>query len=227
MIKFSLIFIIIFGTRIAAFTQEHSDSLANKNSVKLDLIPFYHVLFDNRVQLRIGLEYERYVFTRSSVSCYLDIGLYDKYNFIKYYDFFNQNQGMYSIQEEVSIAGFHLLPSYNYYFHGAGKKKGERYFFGAITDVGYYHKNMHNYNTLTLDSHAATYNQTKLGMGLSLGFKNNYGNHIFLELKTSLLTKLYNSTTSGLNQIKSLDAQWTSTDYNFWWISNLKIGYAF
>ena len=39
---------------------------------------------------------------------------------------------------------------------------------------------------------------------------------------------IFNSVSdNGRLPIKSLDAQWTSTNYNFWWISNLKIGYAF
>ena len=158
----------------------------------------------------------------------MDIGLYEKYNYIKYYDFFNQNQGLYSIQQKVSITGFHLLPSYHYYFRSFKKKFIDKFFAGAIVDLGHYKKNLDYFNTLTTGRYSDSYKQTRLGLGLSLGFKHNYQKRIFLELKTSLITKIMNhiSEKDG-TPIMALDAQWTSTNYNFWLVSNIKMGYAF
>ncbi len=219
---------IILSFFFQSFSQEKPDSLFHKKFIKLDLLPLYYDFFDNRVQIRIGAEYERYIFKKSSAACYLDIGLYDKYKFIKYYDFFNQQQGMYSIQQNVSIIGFHLIPSYNYYFYNSKKKTNRRFFSGAVIDFGYYHKKLAYYNSKTLDSYSDSYNQKKLGVGLSLGYKNQYGKHVFIEIKTSLLTKIFNYVSEDDRiLIKSLDAQWTSSNYNFWWITNLKIGYVF
>src|SRR4051812_7042683 len=104
----TVILLILFGSSLSVCAEEKSDSLQYKNSISIDVIPFYHVLFDTRIQIRIGAEYERVLSKKSFISGYLDIGLYDKYNFIKYYDFFSQNQDMYFIQQKVSIAGFHL-----------------------------------------------------------------------------------------------------------------------
>src|SRR4051812_20988033 len=114
MMKFAGSLILIFGSLTTVFAGQKNDTITHKSSVKLDFVPLYHVILDNRVQIRAGLEYERYLHRKQSVACYLDMGLYDKYNFIKYYDFFGQNQPIYSISQKVSIAGFHLLPSYNY-----------------------------------------------------------------------------------------------------------------
>lgn len=209
------------------FSQEVNDSLNFKNSIKLDLIPLYYDFFDSRVQVRLGAEYDHNISRKFFVSCYLDAGLYDKYKFIKYYDFFNEKLGMYSVQQDISVIGFHIIPGYNYYFYNTADKQ-INLFAGTIMDFGYYHKDFEYSNSQTLDKYSNNYNQKKLGVGLSLGLKNYIGTHIFIELKTSLLTKIFNFISKDEKvPIKSYDAQWTSTDYKFWWITNLKIGYAF
>jgi hypothetical protein len=220
-------FILISCFCLPSLSQEKNDSLNFKNSIKLDLIPLYYDFFDSRVQVRIGAEYDHNISNNSFVSCYLDAGLYDKYKFIKYYDFFNENLGIYSIQQDISIIGFHIIPGYSYYFYNTTDKQ-INLFAGAIMDFGYYHKEFESFNSQTLERNSNNYNQKKLGIGLSLGFKNYIGTHIFIELKTSLSTKIFNLISKDeRTPIKSLDAQWTSTDYKFWWITNLKIGYAF
>lgn len=226
--KLTLTALFVITRFLIAFSQEKTDSLIRPNAIKLDLVPFYHVFFDNRVQIRTGIEYERTLSKKSGIAVYLDIGLYDKYEFIKYYDFFSQNQGLYSIRQDVSIVGFHLLPSYNYYFHLFKKYPQERLFLSLVSDLGYYHKKTEQHNTLTSENQTTSFDQTKIGSGLGVGFKNQYGPHIFIELKTILIARLYNHlSANGQNSIKSLDAQWTSPNYKLWWISNIKIGYAF
>ena len=223
-----LLLIVFIFSFFNSFSQEKPDSTVQLNSVKLDLLPLYYVFFDNRVQIRAGLEFERYILKKSSLSCYLDLGLYDKYKFIKYYNLFNENEGLYSIQQDITIKGFHLLPGYNYYFYRSKKKDTHKAFVGCMLDFGYYQKGIAYYNSLTRESYTDTYNQKKLGIGLSLGVKNNFGKHFFAELKTSLFTKIFNYISLDEKPLmKSLDSQWTSTDYNFWWITNIKIGYAF
>lgn len=220
-----LIFQFIF---LHSYSQEAKDSIYNNNSLKLDIIPLYYDFFDNRVQIRAGLEFEHYLNENTSLSSYLDIGVYDKYKFIKYYNFFNENQGMYSIEQDIRISGFHLIPGYNYYFY-KGKKNSNRNFFGsAMLDYGYYQKRFAYFNSKSLEEYAEKYNQHKLGLGLGLGFKNNFGSCFYFEFKTSLFAKIFHSISlPDKNEMKSLDAQWTSQNYNLWWITNLKIGYAF
>ncbi|MFH2142600.1 MAG: hypothetical protein ABIJ97_09275 [Bacteroidota bacterium] len=228
MLKFITIIFVFFAFFCQSFSQQKQDSLLYNNSVKLDFVPFYFDFFDTRVQIRIGVEYERYIFTRSSISCYMDIGQYDKYDFIKYYDFFNDNQGIYSIKQHISITGFHLLPGYNYYFLNSLKKPDRNFFLSTILDFGYYNKKSDYFNSLTIDNYSHQYYQINLGAGLSLGVKNYYGKHFFIELKTSLIAKIFNHLSdSDSNPLMSLDAQWTSPDYYFWWITNFKAGYDF
>ena len=230
MIPKSFVFslLVCVSLSVFSFSQEKSDSLFQKHSVKLDLVPLYYDLFDSRMQIRLGAEYERYLQKRSSVSCYLDVGLYDKYDFIKYYDFFSQSQGMYSIQQKVSIIGFHLIPAYNYYFYTFKKRPNRKLISGIVMDLSYYHKKTAVYNTLTTVRSDDRYDQARFGMGVSFGFKNSYRKHFFYELKTSLVTGVYTYISKAdRNPIKSLDAQWTNPDYNLWWISNIKMGYVF
>ncbi|OFX32752.1 MAG: hypothetical protein A2X08_06815 [Bacteroidetes bacterium GWA2_32_17] len=226
--KYLIMIAIISGFILQSFSQEKSDSLLYKKSIKIDLLPLYNDFFDNRVQIRVGCEYEQEFLKKSSVSCYIDAGLYDKYKFIKYYDFFNQQQGLYSIEQDVLIIGFHIIPSYNYYFYTFKNHPNEKLFSSIVLDFGYYKKELTYYNSQTNDRYSDSYNQNKLGVGLSLGYENQFGKHFSLEIKTSFLTKVFNYVSeNGRISIKSLDAQWTSTNCNFWWVSNLKIGYAF
>jgi hypothetical protein len=226
-IKYITALVVVSGFYLSSFSQEKIDSLNHNQSLKLDLLPLYYDFFDTRVQIRAGIEYERNISENSSLSCYLDMGLYDKYKFIKYYDFFNEHLGMYSVQQNISIFGIHLIPGYNYYFFTT-KDKQISLFAGVVTDFSYYHKEFEYFNSQTSDKYSNSYNQKKLGAGLSLGLKNYVGTHVYIEFKTSLLTKIFGSLSKkeGI-PIKSLDAQWTSLDYKLWWITNLKIGYAF
>ncbi len=221
-------FTIIISFFLQSFSQEKTDSLLKTNCIKFDIIPLYNNFFDTRVQIRIGTEYEKYVCEKSALSVYIDGGLYDKYKFIKYYDFFNQQQGLYSIEQDISIVGVHIIPSYNYYFYTFKNHPNEKLFLSTLLDYGYYYKKLDYYNSQTKDSYYDSYNQNKLGVGLGLGYKNQFSKHFLIELKTSFFAKVFNSISNDERiQIKSLDAQWTSTNYNFWWISNLEIGYVF
>lgn len=206
---------------------QHPDSTL-KNFIKLDFVPLYDVVFDSHFQLRIGVEFEKQVSKKSSAICYLDAGIFDKYDFIKYYDFFSQNQGLYSVNQKVSVSGFHLLPGYNYHFYAFKKKPNRKFFTSVLGDFSFYHKKISTVNTSTLEESGDKYNQFKFGMGLGVGFKNTFRKHFMYELKTSMLTKVYNYVSEeGRNPIRAMDAQWASPNYNFWWISNIKIGYVF
>lgn len=228
MIKFLITLTIAIGFFLPVKSQEKKDSVIHYNYVKLDFVPFYYDLFENRSQRRIGMEYERYINEKSSVTSYLDIGRYDHYDYIKYYDFFSLNQRMYSIRQNVSIIGFHLIPGYNYYFYKSGKKNGMSFFSSAVMDFSFYKKEAVYYNDHSTDVYSDAYNQIKTGFGLSLGVKKSYGKHFFIEVKTSVVAKIFNYISEDeRNQMMSLDALYTSTDYRFWWISNLKAGYAF
>lgn len=226
--RFSIILISIISFFSSAYSQQKTDTLFLKSSFRLDIIPLYDVFFDSHLQLRAGIEYERLLSKKLSACIYVDGGLYDKYDFIKYYDFFNQNQGMYSLKQTVTTAGFHLLPACNYYFYFFRRKPNRNFFSGTVMDFSWYHKTTDSYNSLTAATSSDSYNQIRLGMGLNLGFQNRFRKHFLYELKTTMAVKIFNSISKeGVNPIRAMDAQWTSPNYNFWWVSNIKIGYVF
>lgn len=206
----------------------NSDTSAFKNAIKLDLFPLYYDFFDYRDQIRAGIEYERKINYRSFAALYMDIGVFDDYTFIKYYDFFNQNQGMYSVEQKAIIKGIHIQPSYNYIFFRSKKKPNHGVFAGSIIDFHCYKKNLETYNSQTSEKSNYRYNQLKMGLGLHMGAKYAFNRHFFAEVKTSLYVKIYyHISVQFVNPVMPLNAQWTDSKYNFWWVSNLKIGYAF
>jgi hypothetical protein len=212
----------------AGLGQGGEDTSLHKNSIKIDLIPLYYDFFDYRDQIRAGFEYERFLSPRSSLACALDAGLFDKYIFIKYYDFFNQQGGMYSVKRDVKISGFHLMPGYNYYFLRSKKNPMSSIAAGGIIDFHYYLKKLNTSNSQTSEETSNTYNQTTMGAGIGIAATYGFGSHWFIELKTYMLAKIFNTVSlKTMEPIKPLNAQWTAKENDLWWFSNIKIGYAF
>lgn len=230
--RITLINIVIILSNVLCFycnvqAQEKQDTVCYKNVVKIDYIPIqYDVSYYH--QLRIGIEYERCVNNKSFASCYLDLGIYDEYTFKKYYDFFNQNQGLYYVQQDVLVKGFHVMPAYNYFLLKSKIKPNQGVYAGVIMDFHYYQKTLESFNSKTLDKTLNEYFQIKLGMGICLGAKYNISKHFFTELKTSVFVKIIKNTSAiNKNEIRPLNAQWVDSKMNFWWVSNIMIGYAF
>jgi hypothetical protein len=222
-----LVIVIVFINQSGVYAQ--SDSLPlHKNAVKIDLVPYYYDFFDIRKQVRGAVELERYLDRKSSVSLFCDIGLYDDYTYRKYYDFFNQNQGLHWTEQRVQIRGFHLQPSYNRYFLKSEKRLLRNIYAGAGFDFQYYWKLLEIDNSLIEKSMKYDYYQLRLGAGLHIGLKYFFGKHFFTEVKTKLYTCVFTHVSqNGMNPIRPLNTQWTDSGYKFWWVSNLIIGYAF
>lgn len=220
-----LIMCCIFGYAALAQKTEHKP---NKNYIAIDVLPLYYDFFDYRKQIRIGVDYARQFKTHWFASVAIDCGLFDDYTFTKYHDFFNQNTGYYYEKQEVRITGFHILPSGNYFFWQSKSKPGQGMYCGALLDLNFYRKNLDTYNSQTLESSSDIIRQFKTGVGVSLGGKCYMGHHFFAEIKTSIFGKIiFTTSNKNSNAIKSINSHWTSGDNNFWWVSNLKLGYAF
>ena len=218
--------LLIFHCRVNAH-ENHNDT-SNKYAIKIDVAADYYTFFDHRNQARLGLELEQKINSNSFVSYSIDAGLFDKYHFIKYYDFFNQQQGMYSINQRIQIEGLHLMPGYNTFLFQSSRKKQQGIYFGGSLDFSLYHKQMTSFNSQTLIQTSLNYLQFKTGLGLSGGIKYQLFRRIFVEARTNLLTKIWHLKSNKHHvEIPVLHAQWTSPDNQFWWISNLKIGYEF
>jgi hypothetical protein len=220
-----LLFSIFFSSDINA---QIADSSQKKNAIKLDLVPAYYDFFDYRKQIRVGLEYERTLNQKAFISSDIDIGLFDEYTFCKYYDFFNQNQGTYFIRQDATIKGFHLIPAYNYYLFRSKKKPNQGVFAGGLVEYRFYQKKLDIYNSQTFEKTSEKYKQTTLGAGVQVGVKYSFGKHFFLGFRTSFTMKILNHISEkDVNEIKALNAQWTDSKNRFWWVTNLKVGYAF
>lgn len=222
----SIFLCLSFCLKVSA--QEYRDSITLKNAIKLDLFPLYYDFFDYRDQIRAGIEYERKINKKSFAALYTDMGMFDNYSYRKYYDFFNQNQGLHYVEQKVIIKGIHLQPSYNYYLFKSMKKNNQGVFAGGIMDFQFYKKNVETYNSQTLERSSYLYNQSRIGLGMQMGVKYAFFRRFFAEVKTSLyIIIFYHISSEVMNPVKPLNAQWTDSKYNSWWVSNLKIGYAF
>jgi hypothetical protein len=227
MIRRLLLILVLFLFELVTFAQENI-ARPNKNFVSIDLVPLYYDFFDYRKQIRMGVDYSRQFKTHWFVNGAIDCGLFDDYTFTKYYDFFNQGTGYHYIREDALITGFHFLPSGNYFFWQSKSKPGQGMYCSAILDLNFYRKKTDIYNSQTLENSSDVIKQFKTGAGVSLGGKCNIGRHFFTEIRTSIFGKIFFITSDkNINAIRSINAQWNSNDYNFWWVSNLKLGYAF
>ena len=210
-----------------ALAQEKAP-VANKNFFTIDMLPLYYDFFDYRKEIRVEAGYARHFRKHWFISGQLDCGLFDDYTFTKYYDFFNQGSGYYYIKEDARVTGFHFLPSGNYFFWQSKAKQGQGMYCGAIMDVNYYRRKLDFFNSQTQTNHAEIVNQFKTGAGVSLGGRCYMGKHFFAEIRTSIFGKILFSTSDhSINAQKSINSQWTSKDNNFWWVTNLNLGYAF
>lgn len=208
--------------------EEIKDTTSFKNSFKLDFISLYHTLFDARKQIRAGVEYERKISSKAFLSAYLDIGLYDLYVFRKYYDFFNQNQGMYYVQQNVEVIGFHFIPTYNYYVLQLKNYKKNGLFLGAGLDCNVYRKKLEYYNSQSKDRYSNKYNQFKLALAASVGWRHYINSRFSIELKTSLFSSVFKrKSDKNKSSIRPIISQWSNPSYNYWNVSNFKICYDF
>lgn len=199
-----------------------------KNVVKLDIIPLYYNFFDYRKQRRVGIEYEREIKRASFLGCYLDLGLYDDYSYTKYYDFFNQAQGIHYIKQDVVIKCIHILPSYMESATNDRDKNGFMLKMGCVGDFQCYHKDISIRNSLMNETSHLKYNQYRIGVGPGASLYYPLNGRISLEVRTSFIVEFFvKSTAENVSEIRPLDAQWAEKNYTGWWISNIKIGYAF
>ncbi|MEI6123922.1 MAG: hypothetical protein WCQ95_09850 [Bacteroidota bacterium] len=226
-IKFSILLLMLttYGPLLKA---QDSITQVFKNSVSIDGVPLYYDCFDYRKQIRFNVNYTRQFKSHWFLSSALDIGLFDDYTFIKYYDFFNQNQGFYSVTQRAKISGFHFISSYNYYFCQSKKKMGQGFYGGGAVDFNYYRKTLKSNNSLSLETTFNTINQFRTALGVDVGIKYFIRHHFFAELRSSFFCKLFlKSSNNTVNNVMPLNAQWTSLNKNFWLITNLQFGYAF
>ena len=223
-----IICVCIFFVVPSCIFAEKKDTTFLHNSSSVDLFPLYYNFFDYHKEIRVGISYDRYFKNHWLASVAIDCGMFNDYTFTKYFDFFNQHGGYYYIKQDIKITGFHLIPSGNYYLWQSHKKNQQGLYAGMIADFNYYNKNLTEFNSQTEGNNHQQSHQFRIGGGIKIGVKIFVGKHFFTEIKTSFLGKILLTSSSGtVTSIRPLNAHWTDANQNFWWVSNLNIGYAF
>ena len=123
-----LLSFVVFTTGMI-FGQQVPESFRN-NILKINVLPVAP-LINGHNQKWIGLEYERFLQQKLSLSATLNVGLFEDYTYKKYHDFFEEDQGFSYTQTDVSTRGYHFIPTIRYYFLFTKSKKG-RVFTSAV-----------------------------------------------------------------------------------------------
>ncbi len=222
--KHLFIFILLIINPLFLLSQKDS---IYKNSVKLDILSLYNVFFDSKKEIRAGVEFERNINENFSLFHHIDAGLYDQYNFYKYYDFFNEDGGLHYTRQHVTSYGVNLIQGVNYKLPLFKKSKRFSYFVSSLIDLHYYWKELKTTNSLNNNLLQDSHHQLSGGIGLGIGAKYRISKHFFVEAGTSITASLFNLLNTDENKIAVLDAHWNTANYKFWGISHIQICYAF
>ena len=227
--KYNYLFIILLLSCLLAEAQNAGSPESNfrNNIIKLNLLPIIPAINGNN-QKWIGIEYERFLNQRMSVSAMVDVGLFEDYTFIKYHDFFDENGGFSYTQQKAKTWGYHFIPSFKYYFLITKKKKGQGFYVAGNLDFNQYFKKTEDYQS-QYSSYNYTYSSTtRMGAGATLGGQYVVFSRLVVDLNISIFTTLFSiNQGEDATTIKPLHAIWTFNNDQSWGTVNLMIGYAF
>jgi hypothetical protein len=224
--------VMVFLSVNKLYSQENVDSALSciliRHSIKVDLVPFYSVLFDTRKQVRVGIEYQVENYKKHFWGVHLDAGMYDDYTYFKYYDFFNQNTGLYFKQQDVKAYGFHLMPAWHYRLAKCGSNKKVQCHIGVTADINAFEKIVKNYHSQTSEKNRYTFKQGRVGLGVHGAAAWRLASYFRMELKTILVARVFMlQSESGMKDIKPYKALWFDDRQRFWLIPQLSVCYDF
>lgn len=201
-----------------------------KDSVKpkvifLDLVSSYNTFFNSRNQVRFNLGREFHHAQKGFLTISIDAGVFDKYKFIKYYDFFNSTQGYYSVNTTVLVKGIHVQPGLNYPVVQSKKYFAKGIYLGVLSDVSFYRKSKHVIDYSTLENFYAKGNQLRLNLGISSSLKYPLYHKWHLTIQTAMNRSLLNIVSSKQIETKPLNAHWVDQSNRFSWFTNVRICY--
>lgn len=214
----------LVSIQLIAQEKPNNDSAFHKNMIKINLIPIASSI-NGHNQKRIGIEYERFLNQKLSLYCPLDFGLYNDYTFIKYYDFFDEEEGFAYRQQEVSTLGYHIMPSIKYYFYNSRKKYGQGFYIAGNIDFNQYFTDDDVFYSLSGTYNHEDYSTTRLAIGCTLGGQFIAFSRLVIDLNISIFTTLISSN-QGM-ETKPLHASWVFNNNNSWSTVNFSLGYAF
>lgn len=215
----------LFLILLSQCVQALSKNSMNRKVVFIDLISSYNTFFNARNQVRFNIGREFHLTKKGFLSLSIDAGVFDKYKFDKYYDFFNSTQGYYTVSTNVLIKGIHIQPGYNYPIVQSKKHFAKGFYIGVIGDVSFYRKSKHVLNDKTLEHFYANGNQVRVNMGLSSSLRYPVYKKWHVTLQTSMNRKVLSLVTSNELETKPMNAHWVHRDNKYSWCSNLRVCY--
>ena len=222
-----LVFILFTLSCIHASGQSDTSNNVRNNFIKINLISL-PPLMNNLNQKWIGLEYQRLISERTSLSLTFDVGRFEDYTFTKYHDYFDEHGGFSYTREEVTIPGFHIIPAVNYFLVHSPGKAGQGIYVGGRLDYYQYFMKKQVYES-SIDQTTTTHNSTlRFDVGCGVGAQYLAFNRFTLDLNISLFTKIYSSSSNPQYQeLYPENSFWRSNDNSTWTTINLMLGYAF
>jgi len=225
-----IILILFFQFCVAMITaQDTGEQQSNfrNNIIKLNAIPIAQAI-NGHNQKWLGVEYERFIKHNLSVGALVDFGLFEDYTFIKYHDYFDENEGFSYTRKDVVTRGYHFIPSVKFYFLSTKQKKGQGFYISGCLDFNQYFKKSEIYFSQTNSFAYENSSTTRLSAGATLGGQFVAFTRLVIDLNISIYGKLF-SVSRGQNnsEIPPLNATWVFNDNKGWSTVNLMIGYAF
>jgi len=225
--KITLLTVILIIPFFNLIGQTDTIKISRKNIIKINLISL-PPLFNNLSQKWIGLEYQRIINEKLSLSLLTDFGIFQDYRFTKYHDFFDENGGFSYTQEDVFIPGYHIIPSINYYFIRSKTKAAQGIYVAGKFDYYHYFMKTDIYHSSTNQTESYKNSTYRFNIGCGLGAQYVVYERFTLDLNVSLFTKLFSKSTSEeVPELYPENSFWRSSDNSSWATVNLMLGYAF
>lgn len=222
-ILFSLFSIFLLSSQIV----KSQEKIFRKNTVKLNLLPVTG-LFNGHNQKWVGIEYERFISKRISFAVLLNAGLFEDYTFIKYHDYFDEQNGFSYTKTDITTRGYHAIPSMKYSFLVMKKSPQNGFYILGNMDFNQYFGKSHYYYSLTGESGNSEKSTTRLSIGTSLGGRYIFFSRLVVEANIAVYARLF-AFVEDKNQeeIEPLHATWKFKENKGWATINVMIGYAF
>jgi hypothetical protein len=197
------------------------------NLIKINLLTIAPLINGNN-QKWLGFEYERFLKPNMSITGMADFGLFEDYTFTKYYDFFGEDEGFHYTSTHVRTWGYHLIPSFRYYFLATRIKKGQGFYVAGSFDFHQYFRRQEDYLSLTGESLNINSTTSRLSIGASLGGQYVAFSRLAIDLNINIfatMITIYNG--DGTAETEPLHATWIFGENQGYGTVNLMIGYAF
>lgn len=225
--KAFLLILILLTSFLSSIGQTDTTISLRNNIIKINLISL-PPLFNNLNQKWIGLEYQRILNPKLSVSVLTDFGIFEDYSFTKYHDYFDENGGFSYTRQDVSIPGYHIIPSVNYYFFRFKGKAAQGVYVAGKIDYYHYFMRKEIYHSSTNKSESYNNSTLRFNAGCAIGAQYIAYKRFTFDLNISFFTKIFSKSTSdGLPELYPENSFWRSKDNSSWTTINLMFGYAF